>query len=399
MAKAANLAAQCGMWGIRVDTAMQEYATTVAGRDSTGIDALVDACDAHGLGLIAILKPQPANSSSWNTEQGGVPPVSRRPMAAAWPALTTVLQALVDRIHSRWASHGLEDGKLVFQWGNEPGWGGSGAAIGTLGFGTLDGVTSGLQGSTDSRTDTFNSAAAGLGYGTWDSDAEWDALATYTGKPAYGNVRGWHEISQAILPALDLHGHQLLGATSNGLVTAIESTTYAPLAFTYWRSYDVHTCNDYLGQIDGLHDPASYAAAYRSRLAARYAAMTEHLATWTPVKKGLGVLETGVRADWIQIAGRPASEFMRGRYARAVYDAACSVGDWDYAGWYTGLNGSAGEDATGANFGLAYSTGNWAAGVAEFAGALGRSLIPSPAPVPGDPSGSWVVSGANEPGL
>lgn len=396
MPKAANLAAQCGMWGIRVDTAMQEYATTVSGRDTTGIDALVNVCEDHSLGLVAILKPQPANSSSWNTLQGGVPPVSRRPMAAAWPAITDVLQDLIDRIHGRWASHGLEAGKLVWQWGNEPGWGGSGAAIGTLGYGTLDGATSGLQGSTDSRTDTFNSVAAGLGYGTWDSDAEWDALATYTGKAGYANVRGWHEISQAILPELDLHGHELLGPTSNGLVTAIESTTYAPVAFGYWHAYDVHTCNDYLGQIDGLHDPGSYAAAYRDRLAARHAAMAQHSAT---NGKGLGVLETGVRADWIQIAGRPASEWMRGRYARAIFDAACSVGRWDYVGWYTGLNGSVAEDASNANFGFAYSNGNWAAGVAEFAGALGRVLTPSASPVPGDPGGSWVVSAANEPAL
>lgn len=382
----ANYVKQMGYTGVRVDAGLAEYAPTTSTYNTAGIDACIDACAFSDVSLMLILIPQPPNEGSWNTLQGTVV-VSRRPNSTSWSKITEVMQHIIDHASNRWMNvHGKSAELLSFEYGNEPGWGGSGGPIGSLGYGTLDGATTGLQGSTNSKQDAANSSAVNLGYGTWDSDSTWDTMASYTGKAAYANVRGWHELSQNILPNLDFGQHTVYGPTSAGLDTNIEYTTYQPEGFTYHNLYDIATYNGYLGYVDSVQSATSYARAYKQLMESKLYSLKAHPAN---TGKPVAILEAGITKDTAYYSNqKPPADREHGRFVAKMLDELTSL-DLYAVGHYRLMSDSDTEDEDIFSYSSVYSTGDAGYGVQMIARRNGVVLSTDEA-FPG--GGNWVAN-------
>jgi len=380
----ANYVKQTGFTGVRVDAALAEYAPTTSTYNVTGLEACIDACAYHNIHLMLILIPQPPNESSWNTLQGSLA-VSRRPNEAAWEQITISMQHLINQAINRWINvNGKSPDMLTFEFGNEPGWGGSGGPIGSLGYGTLDAATVGLQGSTTSKQDAYNSSAVNLGYGVWDTDDDWDTLASYTGKAGYTNVRGWHEMAEAILPNLNFGGHLVYGPTSAGLDTEIEYQTYQPNGFTYHSFYDIATYNGYLGYVDAMHGSRSYAKAYKQLMENKLYSLKQHPAN---TGKPVAVLEAGITKDTAFYSNqKQPADREHGRYVARMLDELTNL-DLYAVGHFRLMSDDDLEDEGLFTYSSVYSTGDAGYGVQMIAQRNGI-LLDVNTGFPG--GGNWV---------
>jgi len=468
-AKPANAASQAkwmtgwaalGYRWVRVNAALPEYVTIGASPtftptyDSTGLEAMLTAAASSGLKVQLIILPQFAETANTAALQGGTVYVSTRiqPGTAniAWDRLTSAVQHIITTAADTWAALGQAPEGLVIEWSNEYGWGGnmgargvstaedanaatltySGASIapGGGGYGTLDLAVAGSAGyaagwggagtKTTSKQDTYASSDMALGWGTWDTDADWDSLATFTGKADYANVRGLHDLSEYVLLQIDWEGlrgvfppfeAELSTAwfASNGTlasdVLTQELATAKPNGYTW---YDLTpggapwllSAHLYIGSTakwpGARPGPKRIAKEYRALWREIQNTISVHASFSTHYAQvGLWCDECGLLASEMRAAGG-LWERERGAFLCALRDAGRQIGD----SWcqFTGVNESASEDASASTeYGIIRSTGAWSAAMLCIAAGAGMPMDESAPPPDGTGLASWAVATAS----
>jgi len=398
----ANLAAAkaIGFAGVRVTFSVDQYMLAVGGAvvstplhaSQLGIRAFMSALLDSGLRCIFILSPTAPMSGSW----GWPWPIQFRPPESSWHLIMPALQHMINTIVEISEAAGVDvSERYELELPKEWYWGGPGCTGATHG-GALDQATEPLdedyilEYGSDDTTAATDIERRGL-LGIFDTDADWDDLADFTGKTGYADVRGRHEALQWIIPQLDLHGMRLIGSSMeadyDGTKLARSLATYAPEGITYPDGLPVNL---------HLYDssiPASvkrHATLYGQwflragalRLAQAWAALGRLPVYWT---------EFGFRPSWVWGSDEAGfRERERGQHWARMIEAMQRLPG--VSALYTLRNRNETDDAD-FDFGVLDYAGNTSLGATAIAAQLGRRLDPSVDPPYG---GAWLL-GAGEP--
>lgn len=237
---------------------------------------------------------------------------------------------------------------------------------------------------------------------TIDTDALWDALAVSTGDADYGNIRGIHDILQAVVPNVTDPGGitylypALVGEYNESSLTSWtnEHSSMFPNGYDWWEylatAFDLHV---YAGDRRcGSMSPRFYARLMSNEVASMLATLrAKPQILLAPIYS----TEAGIRMSWTHgpetsaAADQSWFETLRGSYIVAFLDMARTAGFASLV-FEELRNGDASEDSS-ENFGLIKSTGDWTKAAYVVAASNGKILDTSVHP-PGDPAASWDLA-------
>lgn len=396
-----------GFRGVRVTFSVDQYMLASGGAvvsvpahaSQLGITAFMGALIDAGLRVLFCLSPSAPMSASW----GWPWPIQQRPPETNWHLVQAALQHMIVAVRERAEGAGYDPSWIEWELPNEWYWGGPGSSTSANG-GALDAATPPLAdgyitayggASTTCATDMARSSAVGLGRGTFDTDDDWDALATFTGKTGYASVRGRHEQLQYIVPLLEFHGMRLIGSSieADSLATTLNRNiaTYKPAGYDYMDGLPVNLHLYDTGCPDSIKRHAEHYG--RWFLAAGLRAMKIISAqTWAA---GLPCYwtEFGFRPAWVW--GSDSSGFRereRGQHWAAIIRHMQRL-PGKLKALYSLQNLDAGDDDD-YDFGVLTYAGNTSMGACAIAATLGRSLDPAAAPAWG---GAWTTASGESP--
>lgn len=391
-------AAYMGFDGIRFDIAASEfYATLVGGvpqYSTAGVISLLTAAAFNNLEVLFVVYPISSPLSSW-TDVYGVPVVGRRPNTEVWAKTLEAQQYMITFVKNYWVTTlGQSLTTISIQYGNEVAWGGAGGPLSTTG-GSLDAASNGSLSyrttytggaSTTSKQDCANSSLfpAPLGEGTFCTDADWDYMATITGKSTYANVRGIHEILDYFVNNLDFGGMRVVGPAFESQISAawytkpgdndVGATFGRELATVKNSSYTWHAnsqitdwaCNIYVGSYAARSRPTgpdAYARDLFSMANDRNRKMRD-----TTGRSSVWNTEIGLAENWYRIAAQLPSEMERGRYWRAILETMPGIDAYGVC-FYRLQNYTVADDAFNGNldFGVRKANGGWSLGIIPMA--------------------------------
>ena len=208
--------------GIRFDCNMSDLAANPLNYDAyvSRMYAILDAAAEQATDLdkdiqvLVCLQMELLQGGTYGTW-----PVGRRMPASLWDAWADGANAVRQRASTRWVTtNGMPASSLRFRFWGEPCWGSVG--------GPQEGAIT---------SDAYFIAREG----TWDKDSDWDAYA------GYESVRGFHEFAEAVVPQLEMGGHELWAPpfeTQSAATFALELSTAFPNGFTWYTDTYMSGC-------------------------------------------------------------------------------------------------------------------------------------------------------------